>query len=729
MRTLSLTFDVLALAGAGLAFLLPQRFPMILWLPIGLVWLLSIGACWPDPNARAAGIIGAAIAATATLGLVVSSDPALSAGKFAGIIFSALLFWSIVTHWDEKHYLDLTADVIALLSMGVAAVGIVGTAWFPSKIARLTPIYQHLPHLLPTITSSFGTPQPGIQPNELGGTLALLLPATFTFTLFTSSGLRRRFYSFATILGIAVALLSQSRASLTGIALAILFTVALRLGKTRWLILGLPPLLVGAVLLFGIQGIEHRYLSIDQATGSSTLGRLEVWQRAVHLIADFPYTGIGLNTFPNKIDLLYPVYSTGDQIFIPHAHDLYLQTALDLGIAGLIIFLAITGLALIGIFRAWPVALANQRVLIAGLGAGLTAFLTSQTLDAVSLGAKPSPVLFAFLGLAVAVGSELGPPPTLWAVGTTTALAVALLGGPFLLGDGAPVQAMTINRLNLAIVADGGSANISPNGVAGLRHDATRLRPILDGEGNRSGPLLYALARTEQQAKLDDDALGDFTRASDPARYTSSSDPRLFEARAQEGLLLIAHGKSDDGVEALQSALTLISPAIIPQDRARLHIVVGQTVWQQHRDLAGLESNFDAAVQLDPSVHWPYHQLITMALDRKDLLSAQRWVTRLESVSPGDTWTYFFAGRVAYESNNRQAALQAFAASIRADPNNEQPEFWAGVTDQSLGRWPDAVAHFQRAIAINPKNPSYQQYLDNSLRHLGATGESSNRPG
>ncbi|MER3513799.1 MAG: hypothetical protein C4310_04935, partial [Chloroflexota bacterium] len=76
-------------------------------------------------------------------------------------------------------------------------------------------------------------------------------------------------------------------------------------------------------------------------------GRLELWSRALEAIADYPFTGIGMGTFDHVIPLRYPyVLLAGAELAVPHAHNLFLQVAVDLGLPGLIAFVALLGLVL-----------------------------------------------------------------------------------------------------------------------------------------------------------------------------------------------------------------------------------------------------------------------------------------------------------------------------------------------------------------------------------------------
>ncbi len=72
-------------------------------------------------------------------------------------------------------------------------------------------------------------------------------------------------------------------------------------------------------------------------------GRVEIWSRAIYAIQDFAFTGMGMNTFRHIVNVLYPLQTITADVpvkDIGHAHNLFLQTALDLGIPGLIGFIA-----------------------------------------------------------------------------------------------------------------------------------------------------------------------------------------------------------------------------------------------------------------------------------------------------------------------------------------------------------------------------------------------------
>ncbi len=184
-------------------------------------------------------------------------------------------------------------------------------------------------------------------------------------------------------------------------AAAGLLVLALR-WRRGWLVLPVAGLVAGlAVWRVGIGRL------LDLLTTSQTLGgldqRVEVWSRALYAIQDFSFTGVGMGTFQQVANLLYPFFLAGPDAEIPHAHNIFLQVAVDLGLPGLVAWLAI--FLLVG-WSAWRVYRRGQSGYMAGLGAGLVASQVALVMhgltDAVTWGTRPAVIVWAVWGLAMA---------------------------------------------------------------------------------------------------------------------------------------------------------------------------------------------------------------------------------------------------------------------------------------------------------------------------------------
>ncbi|MCX6035353.1 MAG: O-antigen ligase family protein, partial [Chloroflexi bacterium] len=229
----------------------------------------------------------------------------------------------------------------------------------------------------------------------------------------------------ATFFVAAVFLLCQSRGGYIGLALTlpVLLLIALP-PRWRWYSLALLALLaivLGILLASRWEAVRIWVTGSDLAADpalsiNSLAGRLEIWSRAIYGIQDFPITGMGMNVFRKVLPGLYPLFRIGPDVEIGHAHNEFLQAALDLGIPGLIAFIALYIGAFWMLTDIWkttrhphlitdhyslfpvPCSLVT-RTLALGLGGGLLAHLLYGLTDAVALGAKPGVLFWMVLGL------------------------------------------------------------------------------------------------------------------------------------------------------------------------------------------------------------------------------------------------------------------------------------------------------------------------------------------
>jgi putative inorganic carbon (HCO3(-)) transporter len=220
-----------------------------------------------------------------------------------------------------------------------------------------------------------------------------------------------------------VFLLTQSRGGYIGLALTLLALLLIAV-PARWRWYGLV-LMVVLVLVLGFVVSSHweavRTWATNPETNSafslnSLQARLEIWPRAVYGIQDFPFTGMGMGTFRKVVPVLYPLFGASPDIDIGHAHNEFLQAALDLGIPGLIAFIALY----LGAFRmlvdVWVISRPSSAAvhlstvlglpsssylcaIVLGLGGGLIAHMLFGLTDAVALGAKPGLLFWMLLAL------------------------------------------------------------------------------------------------------------------------------------------------------------------------------------------------------------------------------------------------------------------------------------------------------------------------------------------
>jgi putative inorganic carbon (HCO3(-)) transporter len=169
-------------------------------------------------------------------------------------------------------------------------------------------------------------------------------------------------------------------------------------------------LLAGAgILVLVYQFGLARFL--DMVVYSSSVGgwdgRLEIWVRAVNLVRDYPFSGIGMGSFQVMAETFY-AYDIYAPEHIPHAHNLFMQVSLDVGLPGMIAWLAI----FITIFTlSWQIYQAGQKSedsIYLSTGAALIASQTALAVhgltDAVTWGmVRPAPLVWIIWGVGAAV--------------------------------------------------------------------------------------------------------------------------------------------------------------------------------------------------------------------------------------------------------------------------------------------------------------------------------------
>jgi len=180
--------------------------------------------------------------------------------------------------------------------------------------------------------------------------------------------------------------------------------------RNRWLLLGIPvsaAIVFITVQHFGIQPVADFMLITESSPSAAS--RFEIWQRAIYMIQDFPYTGIGLGTFSRVGPLMYPYFLAGPDADIPHAHNIFLQAGVDFGIPGLVAFI---GTLAAFAFTAWEALRLSRgsdfEPLALGLFCGFIVYLIHGLLDSITaVSIKAGIVLWALMGFTTALWANL----------------------------------------------------------------------------------------------------------------------------------------------------------------------------------------------------------------------------------------------------------------------------------------------------------------------------------
>jgi putative inorganic carbon (HCO3(-)) transporter len=372
--------------------LLPALVLLMLFWPLRR---LAYGR-WTRRSPADLGILALAILGVLTLW--VSPLPAKSLPQVYRLLVGIGFYYAVVNSIRRRAHLKAAILAVLLAALGLSAFALISVDWTQTKLPFLPPaIYERF---LLLVADS-------VHPNVLAGTLVILLAGLSALPLWGWRRLPVGSYALllillAGVLGLLV--LSQSRGSLIALGAALLVLAALR-WRWGWTLSVLAG--AAAVALFGWIGSQTVLDSIFAGASLDGLdGRFEIWARAVYMIQDFPFTGVGLGLYGQAADLLYPFFRL-EAAPVAHAHNLFLQIGADLGLPGLIAWLSVHLLVFAAGWNIFLRGRALDSALFSGLGAGVLAFQAALTVhglfDAVTWGmVRPAPLVWGIWGLAFA---------------------------------------------------------------------------------------------------------------------------------------------------------------------------------------------------------------------------------------------------------------------------------------------------------------------------------------
>lgn len=174
-------------------------------------------------------------------------------------------------------------------------------------------------------------------PNMLGEYLAIMIPIAVAVLI--SGEMIKRSTSFLACCALAFCMvLTWSRGAWLALIFAMLILVFIWHRRSVWLVLGGAIALPLASFVMPTN-ILNRFLSIGNMADSSTSYRVNIWRGAMRMIRDHLFFGIGVGEDAWK--KVYPDYTLPGIEKAPHAHNLFMQITVDMGIAALIVLLVI----------------------------------------------------------------------------------------------------------------------------------------------------------------------------------------------------------------------------------------------------------------------------------------------------------------------------------------------------------------------------------------------------
>lgn len=753
-------------------------------LALYVLCLVRAGGPWLD---RRCALPIAVLLAMLGVAYAVSGDRAASLPKATSALAGILLFGAFARRGQGS--LPAAAAWLTVIGAGIAALGLVGADWQPGKLFTLWPVYDRLPRLIGDVPRSTGG---GFSANQIGGALAVCLPAAFGLAASATHYARwLRWAAAAATLGMAAVLvLTQSRTAYIGAAAG--FAAAVLLRQWPVAVHWRRPLLVAAaalgVLAAGalLAGIDPgRLAGMALAAGSTAddgATRSEVWTNAARLVRDYAWTGGGLSTFPAVSWSNYAYAWVPPDYPIWHSHNIFLQIAVDLGLPGLIAFLAL--LAVVA-WRALRVqaAVRGQPTgwLAAGLSGSVAVCVVAGLSDAstLPLGLKSGlPFWIAAGGLAGAwrtlhwsqpSRAPLSVPRRLLWPAASVAVALLLLAAPAL------QRSVLANRASLAL----DRALAQPDGQRAAAV-AAALPQLTASAAAAGGWQTVRLGRAQQALGDEAAAVATWQQAPEQAvaHLNSQGDVhwRHGELEQAETLYrlalqvapaapaqyrlarLLAAARPDDALSLFHQALQA-TPGLGDNDRVDARLRAGQ-VYAARGDWPAALAQYDAGLAVQPAAgellvaraqaqaalsgdpalaatllvqasvshaaSLPlYRALSAFYLQTGEADKAYDVAEQAVRHAPGSAWPHILQGRALLAQGKASQSITPFRRAAMMRRNLADPRLGLAEAYLQLGDAGRAAHECEQASAIEPYKAEVQAAAGDLWQRLGRKDEAS----
>ncbi len=203
----------------------------------------------------------------------------------------------------------------------------------------------------------------------LAGVLAMTLAVTMPrLTVLRTS--RTAWYALAWAVTLAALALTYVRGAWLGLAAAVVLMLAVR---RNYAVLA-TAVVVAAALVVLLPSVSHRMRTIGDPADPTTRERMAMIDTGLRLLRDHPITGIG----PGQVKRAYPIHAPAEAVrrSTSHLHNTPLQIAVERGVPGLVLWLAVwTAFFLQAIRIATALPEGPDRALVFGCIAAIAAFL------------------------------------------------------------------------------------------------------------------------------------------------------------------------------------------------------------------------------------------------------------------------------------------------------------------------------------------------------------------
>jgi O-antigen ligase len=358
------------------------------------------------------------LVAWAALSILVAPEPGYVLQAMPGYVTSFLICLYAVQLTRGTANLRFTVTCIALAVLMSGLVGLLQyvTGGWPSpgllggRESEVVQSYQRVP--LSRVSGLLS------HPNTFAVLLNGLLPLVLALAFVVKPRILRVLCVGAFLLGAIAMLLTYSRAGWTSFAVSIALLLIV-IPKRRWhpglgtaliavVMVSVVTIILAATPLYA--RVTTRLMEDDQGAGRS---RIPLAAASVDLIRQHPFTGVGVGNYKFASPIVADergVLLVAEDDMPMRVHNLFLLTAAELGLPGLLLLLTIIVLFFAKAIRAARAGDEFQTTVAIGLACGLVANLTHSMFEPATL-ADASYLTLSFLGgCMTGLGDEVGAP-------------------------------------------------------------------------------------------------------------------------------------------------------------------------------------------------------------------------------------------------------------------------------------------------------------------------------
>jgi putative inorganic carbon (hco3(-)) transporter len=329
----------------------------------------------------------ALFAVTAVIGWGLSPGQVASINHFSGIGLG-LYAMAILAAWCQSaQRLALATAAVLVMGVVVLSIGFRSTPAIHKRKVFLSDTKAVPPPVIPLPLGGIHKNEV-VNPNALSATAMMILPVGVAVAATTASlpwsWLMRALGMGSALWAAAIVALMQSRSAwLSAIIVGWLWSRSW-LGPRLWRVVTVVMVVIGGAAFFFLKDHPRSGEVI-----STLAGRMNVWSDACEALKTSPWLGIGLDHFRNS-GYSMVLWPPNQMVGVPHAHNIFLQTALDIGLIGLAGYLMLLGLVVVRGLVFIRTRLGPGFVRNVGMAATLSVISVHAygLLDAVSVGAK-----------------------------------------------------------------------------------------------------------------------------------------------------------------------------------------------------------------------------------------------------------------------------------------------------------------------------------------------------